>query len=90
MKVVMKKPRGTGKKSKLTERESRHITLVHKGKFLPDPDTSSLCNLTFYRKIEGGTLWCPNVQELKLRACNKPPPAKELKAFLIEYLRDVK
>ena len=52
---------------------------------MPNVD-SSILTKEFMKEVRAGNIYCPKYDDLKVRPCPTPPPAKVIRQELIDYI----
>ena len=68
----------------IRSKDHYHEALVRSGIHLPAPK-SSACTLRYLEKVKNGSYWCPKTDQIRLKACPRPPKLQ----ILIQLLNEV-
>ena len=58
--------------SKIRSKVHLHEALVRSGKAIPS-SKSPICTVEFLHEVRRGDTFCPNIADIRLKPCAKPP-----------------
>jgi hypothetical protein len=69
----------------IKEKQDYREALERNGIHMPNVD-SSILTKEFMKEVRAGNIYCPKYDDLKVRPCPTPPPAKVIRQELLDYI----